>query len=164
MLSSPHTTQTPTPASSDVNLHRASWMAVLSKTSFAELEDKVRTLATLPQYRFLRSPEVGLVMVRGRAGGTGQPFNMGEVPLARCTVRLVEYDVVGFGFVMGRSKQHAERAALCDALLQLPEWHDTLMEQVIEPLYQLLHQYHQHQWHQTAATKVEFFTLAREVT
>ena len=44
-------------------------------------------LGTLPDYRVLRGPEAGLVMVRGRTGGGGAPFNLGEMTATRCTVR-----------------------------------------------------------------------------
>lgn len=60
---------------------RQSWMATLAQAATDRLEQCVAELDGLPVYQFLRSPEVGLTMVRGRAGGDGQPFNLGEMTL-----------------------------------------------------------------------------------
>ena len=68
---------------------RSQWIAILAKASLSQLETCVNTLGTLPTYAFLRSPEIGLTMVRGRAEGTGQPFNLGEMTITRCVVQLV---------------------------------------------------------------------------
>lgn len=50
-------------------------MAILAKTSLRDFQACYQQLPQLPNYDFLRSPEIGLVMVRGRTGGTGNPFN-----------------------------------------------------------------------------------------
>ncbi len=68
----------------------------------------------------LRGPEAGLVMVRGRTGGGGAPFNLGEMTTTRCTVRT-DAGFVGHAYVAGRDERLAEVAALADALLQDPE-------------------------------------------
>ncbi len=68
----------------------------------------------------MRGPEGGLVMVRGRAGGGGAPFNLGEMTVTRCTVRLGS-GLVGHAYVAGREPRRAELAALVDALMQDPE-------------------------------------------
>ncbi len=154
---------------------RQAWMGTLAKASPAELEDCVAQLGNLPEYRFLRSPEIGLVMVRGRAGGVGDAFNLGEMTLTRCVVRLQEAGEqeageqesgeqetgAGFGYVGGRSHRHAELAALCDALLQQEQWHSRVIDEVIEPLQRSLQQSVEQQQRQTAATQVEFFTMLR---
>jgi alpha-D-ribose 1-methylphosphonate 5-triphosphate synthase subunit PhnG len=49
---------------------------------------KMTGLAHRQPYDLVRQPETGLVMVRGRMGGTGSPFNLGEVTVTRCVVRL----------------------------------------------------------------------------
>ena len=66
-----------------------------------------------PQLRceFLRRPETGLVMLRGRAGGTGQAFNLGEASVTRCSVRLSDGQV-GTGYVLGRDQRKAELVAV----------------------------------------------------
>ncbi len=74
----------------------------------------------LPDYTVLRGPESGLVMVRGRAGGGGAPFNLGEMTVTRCTVRT-ESGLVGHAYIAGRDERRAELAALADALMQDPD-------------------------------------------
>src|SRR5258708_28323405 len=67
---------------------RKRWMGILARTPREELESAWAGLDDRPVYKWLRRPEIGLVMVRGRAGGTGQPFNLGEMTVTRCAVRL----------------------------------------------------------------------------
>lgn len=143
---------------------RQSWMATLAKTASHQLEQAVAPLAPLPCYEFLRPPETGLTLIQGRTGGTGQPFYLGEMTLTRCVVKLCpdsEIAILGFGYVAGRSHRHAELAALCDALLQHPDWHDVIHTQVILPLQVARHQQQQQQQRQTEATRVNFLTLVR---
>ncbi len=138
---------------------RQVWMATLAKADLQQLEARVADLGNLPRYDFLRPPEIGLTMVRGRAGGTGQIFNLGEITITRCTIQVEE--VIGFGYVAGRSHRHAEFAALCDGLMQIPEWHDIVQSIVIEFLEAEAKRKKEIQQCQTEATKVNFFTLAR---
>lgn len=142
---------------------RQVWMATLAKTHIERLENVVENLGELPNYYHLRPPEIGLAMVRGRAGGTGQQFNLGEMTMTRCVVRIdtQEESSVGFGYVAGRSRRHAELAAVCDALMQLPSWHDKVQTGVIEPLQAEAVRSRDLQKRQTAATKVNFLTLIR---
>lgn len=153
---------------------RQAWMGILAKAELAVLEGCVDRLGNLPGYDFLRSPEIGLVMVRGRAGGVGDAFNLGEMTVTRCVVTVAsatlsrrdegsggEEGIVGFGYVGGRSPRHAELAALCDALLQYEQWHSPVMKAVIEPLQRSLQQTAEQQQRQTAATQVDFFTMLR---
>lgn len=142
---------------------RQLWMATLSKAPLEQLVKVVSELGELPNYQHLRPPEIGLAMVRGRAGGTGQAFNLGEMTITRCVVRLdlPNEQSIGFGYVAGRSRQHAELAAVCDALLQLPSWRDNVQTHVIEPLQAEAATRQDIQNRQTAATKVNFFTLVR---
>src|SRR5215510_7437373 len=98
---------------------RRRWMSVLAQARPEELESRWREV-TAPPHRLLRRPETGLVMVRGRAGGTGARFNVGEVTVTRCAVEL-EGGAVGVAYVRGRDHRHAELAALLDALLQDPD-------------------------------------------
>ncbi|MEA5581488.1 phosphonate C-P lyase system protein PhnG [Nodularia harveyana UHCC-0300] len=143
---------------------RQAWMAILAKTELELLEPLVNKLGNVPSYSFLRSPEIGLTMVRGRAGGTGEPFNLGEITITRCVVQLEsqgDETITGFGYVAGRSQRHAELAAVCDGLLQTPNWHDQINSEIIQPL-QIEHQKQQQlKQRQTEATKVNFFTMVR---
>ena len=138
---------------------RQVWMAILAKSSVVDLEQQVKTLGKLPKYTFLRQSEVGLAMVRGRAGGTGEAFNLGEMTVTRCVIKM--RDIKGFGYVGGRSKRHAELAAVCDGLLQQDEWFSQVQNKVIQPLQTILSDRQQKQQSQTDATKVEFFTMLR---
>ncbi|MEL6604284.1 MAG: phosphonate C-P lyase system protein PhnG [Cyanobacteria bacterium J06614_10] len=150
---------------------RKRWMATLAKAPLQELEALVGQLEHLPDYRFLRSPETGLTMVRGRAGGVGEVFNLGEMTLTRCVVQLSsepmasvmasEETITGFGYVGGRSHRHAELAALCDGLLQHSDWQARVQSAVIEPLTVMAQRRREQQQQQTAATKVDFFTMLR---
>ncbi len=73
--------------------------------------------ANCPRTRRSGRAEDGLVMVRGRIGGDGAPFNLGEATVTRAAVRLASGEV-GFGYVLGRDREKARLIALCDALLQ----------------------------------------------
>ncbi|MEM9922788.1 MAG: phosphonate C-P lyase system protein PhnG [Cyanobacteria bacterium P01_D01_bin.50] len=142
---------------------RQASMATLAKAELKQLEELVKQLGPLPQYTFLRSPEIGSAMVRSRIGGTESDFNLGEITITRCVVQIENSSVcvTGFGYVAGRSHRHAELAAVCDGLLQCPSWYKQVESQVIQPLdAQRQHQQELEQC-QTSATKVNFFTLMR---
>lgn len=147
---------------------RQQWLSTLAKSSLGRLEELVGLLGELPHYQFLRAPEIGLTMVQGRAGGTGQAFYVGEITLTRCVVQLStpanQAAIAGFGYVAGRSHRHAELAAVCDALLQHPDWHDAVQTTVIEPLTIANQQQREHHERQVESTRVNFFTLVRGET
>ncbi len=113
----------------------------------------------LPAHALLRAPEVGAVMVRGRQGGTGAPFNLGEMTVTRCSVRL-ECGTVGHAWVQGRDTRHARRAAVLDALLQTDR-RAALAGAVLTPLATEETARRELRARKAAATKVEFFTLVR---
>ncbi|MEA5517197.1 phosphonate C-P lyase system protein PhnG [Nodularia sp. UHCC 0506] len=144
---------------------RQTWMKTLAKAELKQLEALVSKLDTLPSYSFLRSPEIGLTMVQGSTGGTGKPFNLGDMTITRCVVQLESpaksESIVGFGYIGGRSHRHAELAAFCDALLQSPEWHDQIQSEVIQPLKTANLQRQELKKRQTSATKVNFLTMVR---
>jgi alpha-D-ribose 1-methylphosphonate 5-triphosphate synthase subunit PhnG len=135
-------------------------MATLAKAPLADLERAWSDLSPQPDFTRLRPAETGLVMVRGRISGSGQPFNLGEMTMTRAAVRL-EGGPAGFGHVAGRSARHAELAALFDAMLQDPARHDALMTRVIAPLAAQAAAERQRKAAEVAATKVDFFTLVR---
>jgi alpha-D-ribose 1-methylphosphonate 5-triphosphate synthase subunit PhnG len=118
-------------------------------------------LGMAPQHQVLRPAETGLVMVRGRAGGEGSAFNLGEMTATRCVVRL-DSGETGVGYVAGRNKTHALTAALVDALLQSPEHAATVEETVIRPLEAALERARTEASRKAAATRVEFFTMVRD--
>ncbi|MBR9827531.1 MAG: phosphonate C-P lyase system protein PhnG [Oceanospirillales bacterium] len=139
---------------------RQHWMGVLAKSAGSTLQQHWQALSLEPEYQFIRQPETGLTMLRGRVGGSGQPFNMGEMTLTRCAVRLAS-GTLGVSYVAGRSPQHAITAALADALLQEDDTQALLQHELIEPLQAHLHAEHQQRAAQANSTRVDFFTLVR---
>jgi alpha-D-ribose 1-methylphosphonate 5-triphosphate synthase subunit PhnG len=139
---------------------RQRWIGVLAKALPADLDEAWSGLTARPGYRFLRKPEIGLVMTRGRMGGDGRPFNIGEITVTRCSVRL-DGGQVGHAVVAGRSTRHAELAAVFDALMQNGEHGAEIETTVIVPLALRQHERREKAARKTAATRVEFFTLAR---
>ena len=139
---------------------RQQWMSLLAKAPKGALAAQVAALGTAPDYSWLRAPEIGGVMVRGRAGGTGSAFNMGEMTVTRCTLKLAETGAVGHAYVQGRDKDQARDAALVDALMQTPRA-DDVRAKVLTPLAQAMAQSRASRAAKAAATKVDFFTLAR---
>lgn len=138
---------------------RKGWMSLLAKSAPARLAELSETLGELPEFEWLRSPEIGGVMVRGRTGGTGAPFNLGEMTVTRCALRLASGEV-GHAYVQGRDKAHARRAALVDALMQTDRA-EALRQSVLSPLETEAAQARQRQAEKAGATKVEFFTMVR---
>ncbi len=139
---------------------RARWVSALAQAEPAAIEAAWEALAPRPQYRLLRPPETGLVMVRGRAGGTGSPFNLGEMTVTRCSVEL-EGGRVGHAYVAGRDRRHAEAAAVFDALLQDEARRGAVEARVIEPLLRAREARHREARARAATTRVEFFTMVR---
>jgi len=139
---------------------RARWMSALAQAEPAAVEAAWARLAPEPVYRLLRAAETGLVMVRGRAGGTGAPFNLGEMTVTRCSVTLDD-GRVGHAYVPGRDGRHAERAAVLDALLQDEGGRDVLERLIIEPLVAARRARQQETRARVAGTRVEFFTMVR---
>ncbi len=136
---------------------RRRWMAVLARAPAEEIAGLLADLPPLPTPERLRPPETGLVMVRGRAGGDGAPFNLGEMTVTRCAVRLG--DAVGHAYVAGRDKRQAELAALLDAALQDPARRDALLAHVIAPLAERQQAARAAEARKAAATRVDFFAM-----
>ncbi|HKX08556.1 MAG TPA: phosphonate C-P lyase system protein PhnG, partial [Stellaceae bacterium] len=101
------------------------------------------------------------VMLRGRMGGAGAAFNVGEMTVTRCSVVLAD-GTVGHGYVGGSDARHAEVMALCDALLQTDGRRNDVESRVIAPLAAAHVSGRQRAASRAAATRVEFFTVARE--
>lgn len=145
---------------SNLPLARHAWLAVLARASLAQLQAQTPSTDALPSLQQVRPPEIGMVMLRGRVGGTGNPFNLGEASVVRCAVRLGK-GPLGVAYALGRDKRRAELAALFDALLQDPQHHDTLQRELIAPLARLQAQARAQTQHAVASSKVEFFTFVR---
>jgi alpha-D-ribose 1-methylphosphonate 5-triphosphate synthase subunit PhnG len=133
-------------------------MAVLARAPAAEIADKLESAGPLPSYVCLRGPEAGLVMVRGRTGGSGAAFNLGEMTVTRCTVRTGS-GFVGHAYVAGREPRRAELAAVADALLQDPDRNSVLQHALIEPLANSQAARRREIAGKAAATRVQFFAM-----
>lgn len=142
---------------------RRAAMALLSRAEPALLESAVIAFGTEAQGEDLKPPQTGLVMVRGRIGGNGAAFNVGEATVARAVVRL-QSGVTGFGFRLGRDALAARHAALLDALWQTPEHRVAVEERALAPTRERLDKTRAAEMAAAAASRVEFFTMAREAT
>lgn len=138
---------------------RKAAMAVLAHVHAAEIAACLEAV-TLPAHEDLRTAENGLVMVRGRIGGDGAPFNLGEATISRAAVRLASGEV-GFGYTLGRDREKAKLIALCDALVQSREHVDIIEAKVIAPLRAAISARHAQKAAETAATRVDFYTMVR---
>ncbi|MDO5648288.1 phosphonate C-P lyase system protein PhnG [Paracoccus sp. (in: a-proteobacteria)] len=138
------------------SLHdRRDWMSRLATTSAHRLAG---LLPDLPPHHVLRGPEIGTVMVQGRISATGAPFNVGEITVTRCSVEL-DCGTVGHAHVQGRSRDHATRAAIIDALMQTDA--APRIRPLIDALTQDAAATRDTRARRAAATRVEFFTLQR---
>jgi alpha-D-ribose 1-methylphosphonate 5-triphosphate synthase subunit PhnG len=138
---------------------RQAAMAVLAHADATEIAGRLDAIA-LPAHENLREPENGLVMVRGRIGGDGAPFNLGEATVSRAAVRLATGEV-GFGYTLGRNRQKAQMIALCDALIQTPDHAGAVETHVLAPLRAAIASERSRKAAETAATRVDFYTLVR---
>ena len=141
------------------NADRRAWLGLLARAPVALLEDWAQRQ---PQRSFtwLRKPETGLAMVRARIGGSGAKFNLGEMTITRCVLRLGEA-TCGVAYVQGRSHRKAQLAALADALLQTGE-SDAVRRELLAPLSASLQAEAARMRAKAQATQVEFFTVARQ--
>lgn len=133
---------------------------LLALSTRQQIESRWNALGELPRHRCVRGPETGMAMLRGRMGGTGRAFHLGEMTLTRASVAL-EDGTVGHGWVRGRDARHAELIALCDALAQQRDWQPRLERELLAPLADELAERHRHDAATAAATRVDFFTLVR---
>ncbi|MFB9263490.1 phosphonate C-P lyase system protein PhnG [Bradyrhizobium erythrophlei] len=140
-------------------VQRKAAMTVLAHSDAAEIAESLKAIA-VPAHESLREPENGLVMVRGRIGGDGAPFNLGEATVSRAAVRLATGEV-GFGYTLGRDRQKARMIALCDALVQSAEFSSEVEAKVIAPLRAGLLADRNRKAAETAATRVDFYTMVR---
>lgn len=138
---------------------RKAAMAVLAHAASADIAGHLAAIA-LPAHENLREAENGLVMVRGRIGGDGAPFNVGEATVSRAAVRLASGEI-GFGYTLGRDREKAQLIALCDALVQSDEFAAEVEARVVAPLRAALLASRSRKAAETAATRVDFYTMVR---
>lgn len=110
--------------------------------------------------RPVRGPEVGLVMLRGRIGGGGAPFNLGEASVTRASVRVAD-GTIGHAMILGRDVEKARLAACLDAAWQNAAHREAIETELVAPTLARKAQDERRRAEETAATRVDFFTLVR---
>jgi alpha-D-ribose 1-methylphosphonate 5-triphosphate synthase subunit PhnG len=138
---------------------RKAAMVVLAHSDAAEIAARLDAIA-MPEHENLREPESGLVMVRGRIGGDGAPFNLGEATVSRAAVRLASGEM-GFGYTLGRDRRKAQMIALCDAMIQSTDHAEQIETRVLAPLRAVIAAERSRKAAETAATRVDFYTMVR---
>ena len=141
-------------------VERRAAMAVLAQVEAGDIERGLSLVDDGVEFTEPRPAETGLIMLRGRIGGDGAPFNVGEATVTRAAVQLAS-GVIGFGYVLGRDRRKARAVALCDALLQTDGYRQSVEQHVLAPLRSAQQQLRGLVRAQTAATRVDFFTLVR---
>jgi alpha-D-ribose 1-methylphosphonate 5-triphosphate synthase subunit PhnG len=154
-------TTTPFPNPTSANNQRAAWMGLLARARPVELAALIATAPPLPEFTRLRGPETGLVMLRGRTGGGGAPFNLGAMSATRASIRDAG-GRIGHATVAGRDGAHAEAAARLDAALQDPVRHAGLKAAILDKLAASEAARHDARARRAAATRVDFFALAAQ--
>jgi alpha-D-ribose 1-methylphosphonate 5-triphosphate synthase subunit PhnG len=139
---------------------RKALMATLAHAQPQEIANGLKAAEVASDYVELRPVETGLVMVRGRIGGDGQPFNVGEATVTRAAVRLASGEV-GFSYLLGRDCDKARLAAICDAVWQNKAKRAAIEHCVLAPIRARQEAERTRKSAQTAATRVDFFTLVR---
>lgn len=135
-------------------------MRVFALSATERLEAAYERFKGRPEWQFVRRPETGLVMVRGRTGGGGAPFNLGEMSVTRAAVSLASGEV-GHAYVQGRDQRKAAIAAFFDAAIQNSDLMSRVEQEVVQPLASQIDAEDQTLRRQAQATKVDFFTVAR---
>ncbi|MEQ8307087.1 MAG: phosphonate C-P lyase system protein PhnG [Hoeflea sp.] len=135
-------------------------LSVLAKAPAAELLDRWKATGLDPAVELLRGPETGLIAVRARIGGAGQPFQAGEMSATRVTVRIGTGQV-GHAMIAGRDARKAKLVAIIDALALDPAHAETIEDRIVAPLEAMAMAADGAVRSETAATKVNFFTMVR---
>lgn len=144
----------------EANAARRTAMAVLAHAPGDELRRLWQASGLAADAVPVRGPETGLVTVRGRIGGGGAQFNAGEATVTRASVRLATGEV-GHAYALGRDHEKARICATIDALRQRPAMAGRVEAAILAPLGAALAESDARRRAETAATKVDFFTMVR---
>lgn len=138
-------------------MNRSDWLSILAKAPRAGLE---AALAGCHRggIAWPRPAETAMVMLEGRAGGGGQRFSLGQATVTRATAE--RNGVIGVGYVQGHDPPRAELMAVADIALQ--EGAADLLGAFVVQEGARQRARRADRARAAAATKVEFFTLARE--
>lgn len=139
---------------------RQNLLSTLAKSSLKDIQSYWPHSPNDYQFNTIRPPQTGMVMAVARTETTGEPFNLGEVSVTRCALRL-ESGETGFGYSMGSDTEQVLHIALIDALAQVDDNFDTLSAEVINPLKQKIADRQKRQKALTDTTKVDFLTITR---
>ena len=134
-------------------------LGILAKANDEFLINLFNRTSLPKNYSWLRKPEIGTVMVQGRIGATGDQFNVGEITVPRCSLKI-NGDIVGHGYSKGRNKDKVKIIALCDALSQTNEL-ESVRKLIINPLEIEASKNKKQEREKAEATKVDFFTMVR---
>jgi len=93
-------------------------------------------------------------------GGDGAPFNVGEATVTRAIVELPSGER-GWAHILGRDAERARLAAILDALWQKDDCRPTVEAEALAPIAARLAAERAKTDAETAATRVNFFTLVR---
>lgn len=151
--------QTPPDGPTPETARRRAAMAWAGLATVDELRNALSQAGLPETCEDLRTPETGLVMVRGRIGGDGRAFNVGEATVTRAAVRLPSGEI-GFAYHLGRDRLRARLAAILDAHWQRPAVRATV-EAALSEVAERRAAAAARAARQVAATRVNFFTLAR---
>lgn len=135
-------------------------MQVLARADGGKLQELWRGLGIDPAFEMVRGPETGLATVRGRISGDGAPFNFGDATVTRASVRLAD-GAVGHAYRLGRDRNAARLCAVIDALAGDTHMAETIEGRIVAPLRESQQARDRQRRAETAATKVDFFTLVR---
>ncbi|MGV1753516.1 phosphonate C-P lyase system protein PhnG [Agrobacterium sp. CG674] len=140
---------------------RKNALDILAAASADILAEQYEALEpTLPTAVPVRGPEIGAVMIRGKVGGGGAAFNLGEASVTRATVKLASGEI-GHSIILGRDKRKARIVAHLDALRQIPDWVGQIDSKIVRPALDAMNAGKLRRAEETEATKVDFFTVAR---
>lgn len=138
---------------------RARRMGLLARATNEELRSALGTFLDRKDIMPVRGPETGLVMLRGRIGGGGNAFNLGEATVTRATVRLAG-GAIGHGQRLGTDHETTRFAAIADALAEEGTCHEAV-NGLLAAVADRLAAERSGLAAETEATRVDFFTLVR---
>lgn len=133
---------------------------LIARATRAELHSLLEESGLGGEATPLRGPETGLVMVRGRIGGGGAPFNLGEVTVSRASVRLVS-GTVGHAHALGTDREKVRLGAVVHALWREEATRARIETGLLQPIERRIFEEQARKRAETAATRVDFFTMVR---
>nr|WP_320193242.1 phosphonate C-P lyase system protein PhnG [uncultured Desulfobacter sp.] len=144
---------------SDIKEQRKEWIGLLGSADPHWLEQQKESLGLDLTADVMVQPETGMIMMQARQDGAGPRFNLGEVTVSRCILKLD--GVMGYAMVMGCNLQHAKLAALFDAMFQMPNTGDSLRKNLVPELRRMKKERRDKEAWDVRSSKVEFFTMKR---